>query len=192
MIKKITIYTISSCPFSQQEKDYLKDNNFPFEEKNLEQNREWLTEMLTVSNNFAGAPVTKIEDENGQITILKGFTKEEFDKVLGLVPVESQPAVAVTQAGIKIPPLPPSSSPAPSISSSTNQASNVPNSPIPPVSVSSSSSDPSLRSVLENLEQKTGDSTANQSVDDQPNSSTQVPKSSLTSTDLPNIPDFPS
>lgn len=91
---KITVYTISNCPFSQQEKDYLKTNNLAYEEKNLEMNREWLTEMLTISNNFAGTPVTKIEDKNGQITVLKGFTKEEFDQVLGLTPKEEPKPVS--------------------------------------------------------------------------------------------------
>lgn len=80
---KITVYTISDCQFSAQEKEYLKAKNLQFEEKNLETNRDFLTEMLAVSNNFAGTPVTKIEKDDGQIVVLKGFTKEEFDKALG-------------------------------------------------------------------------------------------------------------
>lgn len=77
---KITIFTISDCYFSKQEKEYLQSHNLPFEERNLEENREFLTEMLTISNNFAGTPVTKIEKDDGQIVVLKGFTKDEFDK----------------------------------------------------------------------------------------------------------------
>ena len=80
---KVTIYTVSDCKFSQAEKEYLKSINTAFEEKNLESNREYLTEMLNLSNNFAGTPVTKIEKDDGQITVLKGFTKEEFDTALG-------------------------------------------------------------------------------------------------------------
>ncbi len=83
---KITVYTITDCQFSKQEKEYLKLHNLPFDEKNLETNKEFLTEMLTVSNNFAGTPVTKIEKDDGQIAILKGFTKEEFDQTLGFTP----------------------------------------------------------------------------------------------------------
>ena len=81
---KITVFTITDCYFCKQEKDYLKSNNLPFEEKNLEENRDWLTEMLTISNNFAGTPVTKIEKDDGAIVVLKGFTKEEFDETLGI------------------------------------------------------------------------------------------------------------
>jgi len=86
---KITVYTVSDCQFSKQEKEYLQSHNLAYEEKNLEQNREWLTEMLAVSNNFAGTPVTKIEKDDGQIIVLKGFTKEEFDQVLGFKKEES-------------------------------------------------------------------------------------------------------
>lgn len=80
---KITIYTITDCQFSKQEKEYLTAHTLPFEEKNLETNHEYLTEMLNVSNNFAGTPVTKLEKDDGTIVVLKGFTAEEFDKELG-------------------------------------------------------------------------------------------------------------
>jgi len=83
---KITIYTISDCQFSKQEKEYLTANKLTYEEKNLETNKEFLTEMLAVSNNFAGTPVTKIEKDDGQIVILKGFTLEEFNKTFNLGP----------------------------------------------------------------------------------------------------------
>ncbi len=88
---KITVYTINDCKFSQAEKEYLKKNNVEFEEKNLETNRDFLTEMLAVSNNFAGTPVTKIEKDSGEPIVLKGFTQEEFDKALGLAPASAQP-----------------------------------------------------------------------------------------------------
>lgn len=95
---KITIYTISDCQFSAQEKTYLQSKNLTFEEKNLEANREFLTEMLAVSNNFAGTPVTKIEKDDGQIVVLKGFTQEEFDKTLGFAPQQaSEPQVSAQQ-----------------------------------------------------------------------------------------------
>ncbi len=103
---KITLYTVNECFFSKQEKDYLTTNNLPFEEKNLEVNREFLTEMLTVSNNFAGTPVTKIEKDDGTIVVLKGFTKEEFDKTLGLTtPVATPTTPAPTTQILDIPPL---------------------------------------------------------------------------------------
>lgn len=205
---KITVYTISDCPFSQQEKEYLKANNLPFEEKNLEQNREWLTEMLTISNNFAGTPVTKIEDDKGEIHILKGFTKEEFDQVLGLTPAKTEPATSSLNAQIPVPPSPkPSSStsslpqtpsspmappsPSPVSSQTISQPSPVFNQSTPPPSTSSSFSspqvDPALQSILENLKQKQQQPVVNQPMTNQPSTD----QSSSPPTNLPNIPDFP-
>ena len=89
---KITMYTITDCQFSKQEREYLTAHTIQFEEKNLETNREFLTEMLAVGSNFAGTPVTKIEKDDGKIEVLKGFTAAEFDKALGLAPtVEPRP-----------------------------------------------------------------------------------------------------
>jgi glutaredoxin len=81
---KITVYTISDCEYSKKEKEYLTSHGLQFDEKNLETNRDFLNEMLAVSNNFAGTPVTKIEKDDGQIVVLKGFTQEEFDQALNL------------------------------------------------------------------------------------------------------------
>lgn len=104
MHMKITIYTISDCYFSKQEKEYLQSHNLPFEERNLEENREYLTEMLTISNNFAGTPVTKIEKDDGQIVVLKGFTKDEFDKTFHFV---TTPAMEDAMSQITDAPTPP-------------------------------------------------------------------------------------
>lgn len=87
---KITIYTITDCEFSKQEKEYFKSHQLAFEEKNLETNKDFLTEMLAVSNNFAGTPVTKIEKDDGKIEVMKGFTSADFDEVLGFVPAKKE------------------------------------------------------------------------------------------------------
>jgi glutaredoxin len=68
---KITIYTVSDCKFSQAEKEYLKSKSLAFEEKNLETNRDFLTEMLQKSNNFAGTPVTEIVKDDGTTMVIK-------------------------------------------------------------------------------------------------------------------------
>ena len=98
---KITVFTITDCYFCKQEKDYLKNNNLQFEEKNLEENRDWLTEMLTISNNFAGTPVTKIEKDDGTIVVLKGFTKEEFDETLGIKAEAAKPEAKAPVAPVQ-------------------------------------------------------------------------------------------
>lgn len=103
---KITVYTINNCPFCQQEKEYLSVNNFSFEEKNVEQNKEYLSEMLAASNNFAGVPFTVIEKDDGVKVPLKGFTKEEFDRELSS-PQATPPPPAVPSEPAQPPPAAP-------------------------------------------------------------------------------------
>lgn len=105
---KITIYTIKDCAFSKQEKEYLTANKLMFEEKDLEINKDFLTEMLAISNNFAGTPVTRVEKDDGTIAVLKGFTKEEFDTTFGLAPM---PASPVAEAGAPAEPVVPIEAP---------------------------------------------------------------------------------
>jgi glutaredoxin len=201
---KITVYTVSDCQFSKAEKEYLQSHNLPYEEKNLEQNREWLTEMLAVSNNFAGTPVTKIEKDDGQIIVLKGFTKEEFDQVLGF---KKEEPVAQASANISVtPPVNEPSSPSqpqtpqpfspqpptpepqtqptpppptPSPTQPITPPPPAPNQEVNPVSTNNPppSNNP-LSSVLSDLEQKAN-----------PNQP-PPPPSSNPPNNIPNIPDF--
>ncbi len=126
---KITIYTITDCQFSKQEKEYLTSHNLPFEEKNLETNKDFLTEMLAVSNNFAGTPVTKIEKDDGQTVVLKGFTEEEFNKTLGYE-TAAKPTVE-PPAETPSTPIPPT--PTPPTSMPPEPTTPTPPTPTPPV-----------------------------------------------------------
>ncbi len=143
---KITIYTITECAFSKQEKEYLSAHGLQYEEKNLETNREYLTEMLAVGGNFAGTPVTKIEKDDGQIVVLKGFTAAEFDKALALTPASVVPeAVMANKPGEQTaaPVVEPPQTPEPQIPP-------VPQAPSVPVATA----DPAMASVLNTLEQQ--------------------------------------
>lgn len=81
---KVIIYTTSDCKFSKEEIEYLKKNKLEYTEKALENNKDNLQEMLSISSNFAGTPVTQIQKDDGQTIVLKGFTRQEFDKALGI------------------------------------------------------------------------------------------------------------
>jgi glutaredoxin len=201
---KITIYTIKDCAFSKQEKDYLNLNKLTFEEKDLETNKEFLTEMLAVSNNFAGTPVTKIEKDDGSIVVLKGFTKEEFDTTFGLVvaPATTEPAKPTTDQ-------PTTDLPAVASVKADSTDSTVPPTvgPVYPPGVDVPKSD-ELNSVLDKLEEKTApESTPPQpptippAITDQPTTNSTSSTNSTNSTDSPvppsvdptppAIPDFP-
>ena len=162
---KITVYTITNCQFSKTEKEYLASHNLIYEEKNLETNREFLTEMLAVSNNFAGTPISKIEKDDGTIVVLKGFTKEEFDKVLGLEKPSSVPPTTpnptdLTDSTTKpiVAPLPTSPPPITSVPPTPEPTSQPVPEPVqpaaPPIPSVPVTPDP-LNAVLNNLQQKT-------------------------------------
>lgn len=183
---KITVYTTADCQFSKQEKEYLTSNSLSFEEKNLETNKEFLTEMLAVSNNFAGTPVTRVEKDDGTIAVLKGFTKEEFDATLGLKAVapaatpeppkveETKPTEPTPAAPVEnTPPAQPATAPVPE--STTPEAVQTPPTPAPV--------DEKLGSVLDKLEEKT----------EAPQAPTETPAAAPTTppvADAPTIPDF--
>jgi glutaredoxin len=192
---KIIIYTITDCQFSKQEKDYLVANKLQYEEKNLEVNKDYLTEMLAISNNFAGTPVTKIEKDDGNIVILKGFTKEEFDTTLGLTPPPNEIPNDKSQT-------PNNNQPAPTVAPPVQPV--VPPTPVVPTTPSDTNNVDPLASVLEDLQTRVdSDSTAVASdatkVDETPATSAPTPpptvstdsnQSTSSNPGLPNIPDF--
>jgi len=186
---KIVIYTINDCPFCKQEKEYLTANKLAFEEKNLEINKDFLTEMLAVSNNFAGTPVTKIEKDDGQIVVLKGFTREEFDKTFGLAPPAPPPVTAQAQVptpppAVQPPPPVPVTSPPPTVVPvpPAPEPPPPPVAPPPPPPTTTPSvappTDPALNSIIDNLQSKAAPP---------PPASTPPPSAPGA---LPNIPDF--
>lgn len=146
---KIIVYTITTCQFSKQEREYLASHGLQFEEKNLEMNREFLSEMLTVGNNFAGTPVTKIEKDDGQIVVLKGFTKEEFDKTLGFETKSEQ-----TPAEVSAPVAANTTVATPTEAQTAAPAEVTGQPPAPAPEVPQTPADPAMASILTNLEQK--------------------------------------
>lgn len=184
---KVTIYTVPECQFSKAEKEYLQAHNLSFEEKNLESNKDFMTEMLTVSDNFAGTPVTKIEKDDGTTAILKGYTKEDFDKALGITaeketvvnsainvpPKDTKPPETVTPQ--PTPPLPVVSPPAPTPPTVNDQP--------PATTQPPTQSSDALNSVLDNLQTK-----STEPVTPPPAAPTNPPSTPTGGT--PTIPDF--
>jgi glutaredoxin len=204
---KITIYTTTNCQFSKQEKDYLTSKGVAFEDKNLDTNKAFLTEMMTVGNNFAGTHVTKIEKDDGSIVVLKGFTQDEFDVALGFAPEnkpeESVPAVetpapaaedaktpaAPSQPVIETtPPIPP------------QETAPQPMAPTTPPPVADKAPEAPLNDVLSQLEDQMKD--ANKPQEPAPSaiptvespaapSAPTAPSTPSGSDSAPTIPDFP-
>jgi glutaredoxin len=190
---KITIYTIKDCAFSKQEKEYLTANKLMFEEKDLETNKDFLTEMLAISNNFAGTPVTRVEKDDGTIAVLKGFTKEEFDTTFGLAPM---PASPVAEAGAPAEPVVPIEAPVtpavdvPPVVETPPPQTTVPNetpleTPIGDQDLSKEVAGP-LQSVMDSLKSKSAEPTPAPVPPTEPASAPPVVDQGA-----PAIPDFP-
>lgn len=205
---KITVYTITDCQFSKQEKEYLTANKLQYEEKNLETNKEFLTEMLAVSNNFAGTPVTKIEKDDGQIVVLKGFTKEEYDVALGLTPppakTEEKPKEQTAPPADQTQPVADAQNKPPAADTTTqaNPAAKAvldqpaptmpPPTPVNPTVVPPVITDDPLNAVLEDLQAKVNETQPSGSVPPAPTPTQPVttPATDDSAATLPKIPDF--
>ncbi|MDP2910605.1 MAG: glutaredoxin domain-containing protein [bacterium] len=75
---KIRIFSTPSCPYCVTLKEFLKENNFDFEDIDVSQDQASLNEMIEKSGQ-TGVPVVDID---GQIII--GFDKEKIVKLLNI------------------------------------------------------------------------------------------------------------
>lgn len=80
---QVTIYTSShtDSSFCTDAKSYLTSKGITFTEKDVYKDKAALEEMLTKSDKFSGVPFTHVVKDDGSEHKLKGFTKEEYDKV---------------------------------------------------------------------------------------------------------------
>lgn len=75
-MSKVKVFTSDTCPHCVTAKNYLKQNNIEFEEKNIgsDENRKEL-----VSMGLRSVPVLIIDDE-----VVVGFDQDKIDSLLGL------------------------------------------------------------------------------------------------------------
>ncbi|KPK98854.1 MAG: glutaredoxin [Omnitrophica WOR_2 bacterium SM23_72] len=78
MDSNVKVYSTPTCPWCIRTKQFLKDNNIPFEDVDVSSNQQAAEEMIQKSGQM-GVPVLDI---NGQIIV--GFDKEKINSVLGL------------------------------------------------------------------------------------------------------------
>lgn len=76
-MKNVTVYTSTTCTFCKALKNFLNENNVPFEEKNIDQDREAMNYL--VEHGHRGVPVSVIDGEE-----VVGFDKERITELLGL------------------------------------------------------------------------------------------------------------
>ena len=74
-MKNIIVFTSNTWPYCFQVKDYLKEKNVTFSEKNISTDTEARKELI--SKGFMGVPVVYIDDE-----AIVGFDREKLEKLL--------------------------------------------------------------------------------------------------------------
>ncbi|MDU5806578.1 MAG: glutaredoxin family protein [Peptoniphilus harei] len=74
-MSKVTVYTSNTCPYCTMAKDYLKDREVEFEEKNVQTDKEARQELMAMG--YTGVPVICVDDEQ-----IVGFDKARLDDLL--------------------------------------------------------------------------------------------------------------
>lgn len=74
-MEKVTVYTSNTCPYCTMAKDYLKDRNIEFEEKNVQTDSEARQELM--AKGYTGVPVIVIGEEE-----IVGFDKKRLEALL--------------------------------------------------------------------------------------------------------------
>jgi glutaredoxin-like YruB-family protein len=79
----VKIYTTSTCPYCEMEKEYLDEKGVKYENIEVDHNVKAAQEMLEKSGQM-GVPFTVIKKEDDHEETILGFDKEKLDQVLGL------------------------------------------------------------------------------------------------------------
>ncbi|MDQ0274994.1 glutaredoxin-like YruB-family protein [Peptoniphilus koenoeneniae] len=72
---KVKVYTSNTCPYCTMAKEYLKDRNIEFEEKNVQTDKEARSELMNMG--YTGVPVIIIDGQE-----IVGFDKAKLDEIL--------------------------------------------------------------------------------------------------------------
>jgi glutaredoxin-like YruB-family protein len=74
-MKNVTVYTSDTCGYCHMVKEYLKNKNIPYVEKNISNDMNARKELI--SQGYMGVPVILVGDE----TVI-GFDKAKLDQLL--------------------------------------------------------------------------------------------------------------
>ncbi len=75
----VKVYSITTCPWCDKVKKYLKSKGVEYEERNIETNDEFLAECKALSGDEL-VPVITADGKN----FVLGFDKAKLDEMLGL------------------------------------------------------------------------------------------------------------
>ena len=78
MANKVVIYTTPECVYCKMTKEFFKENNVVYEEKDVSVDDKARNEMVDKSGQL-GVPVIDIDGK-----IIVGFDKEKLSEILGI------------------------------------------------------------------------------------------------------------
>lgn len=76
-MKKVVVYSSSTCPACHQAMDYLDSKNIPYEQHNITTDPE--AKRFLIKNKIMGVPAIYIDDQ-----LVMGFNQAKIDELLGL------------------------------------------------------------------------------------------------------------
>ncbi|SDK06379.1 glutaredoxin domain-containing protein [Sediminibacillus albus] len=82
MERKVVIYSQETCSPCQAEKEWLKNNNVQFEDRDIRTHSQYMDEVVALG--ASATPVTVITEEGGSEEIVMGFDKERLSVLLGI------------------------------------------------------------------------------------------------------------
>jgi len=78
MAKQVSVYSTPTCPYCIRVKQFLEENNIPFEHFDVSRDQARAEEMVKKSKQM-GVPVLDIDGE-----IIVGFDREKIKAALGI------------------------------------------------------------------------------------------------------------
>ncbi|WP_077624896.1 glutaredoxin domain-containing protein [Sediminibacillus massiliensis] len=81
MAKEVVIYTQETCGPCHAEKEWLRDNNVSFEDRDVRKNSEYMEEVVNLG--ASATPVTVVKDGDDQEVVM-GFDRERLSVLLGI------------------------------------------------------------------------------------------------------------
>ncbi len=80
-MKKVTVYSTTTCPYCVMLNRWLKDKNVEYTEYKVDQN-PYAAQMMVGLSGQMGVPFTTVEDEDGSMAKVLGFDVPRLQKAL--------------------------------------------------------------------------------------------------------------
>lgn len=81
-MKKVTVYSTTTCPYCVALKDWLEKRNIAFEEYLVDKN-PYAAQIMIQTSGQMGVPFCTVEDEDGTIEKILGFDRAKLTALFG-------------------------------------------------------------------------------------------------------------